>query len=153
MRCQDCTRPMALNFTDYVCEWCASDLEDLLLYTGFIVLTDERLHSPHYVFENISGAKRWRAANDLDDSALRKVLSPRRFRWRPSKGRLTGLSVANRLYHVVPDHKFDPKMPYVILAPKGFRTRRTARTVSSEDSGDAEKSEHDRMKDFFFGKK
>lgn len=151
--CPDCARKMALNFIHYTCEWCNADIRDLLLFQGYIVLTDERLHRPHYVFPKPDDAARWRDANGLTDCSIVKVLSPRRFKWRKSRGSLTNIKTANRLYHVAQDHRFPRRDPFVFIAPKGYKTRRTVRARqadgSGDDSGSKLASEGDRLVEFF----
>jgi len=127
--CPACKRKMVLNFNLFTCEWCRGDIRDLPLHHGYVVMTDERMHKPHYVFRTPGDAKRWKDHYRLDGAPVTKVLSPTAFRWQESRGALTGLEIANRLYEVVDDHKFDPRDSKVFRAPPGFRSRRTVHTV------------------------
>ena len=145
MECPDCRRTMSLGFSEYVCEWCTSKLEELRFHEGYVAMDDARLFTPHYVFLMQEEARQWAHAEGMDERKVVKVLSPNRFRWMKSRGKIPGLVIADRLYCIAPDHRFDPVESQVIIAPPGYIRPPLPKRKPEEDT----RSEGDRLMDFF----
>lgn len=109
MRCPVCTREMLALFTSYVCDHC-DGVTELSYHHGFIVFSGDHLFDgrPVYVFRTRADAEVWRKANSLQHCPIQRVLSENEFVWRPSKGSVKGIELAERPYRLFRDHRFAP---------------------------------------------
>ncbi len=99
---------MVALFFSCVCDYCDGKIEAPKVEEGFVVVRDGALPRDAYVFRTRSEAELWKTTNNLSDYAVRRVLSPARFTWRESTGSLKGITTADRLITIYPDHKFPP---------------------------------------------
>jgi hypothetical protein len=115
MLCKICKRPMTPLFTSYVCDYC-DGLKQVGTFRGFVVL-HRPLPSQEYVFRTKEDAERWRTLNRHDKAKVRPVLSEEEFRWQPSRGSIQGVMLADRLFEIFPDQKFErkPCRAYVVM--------------------------------------
>ena len=65
----------------------------------------------------VAPAERWRELNGLFDAEIREVRGDKPFRWQPSRGTVRGIILADRLFEICPDHKFEPRPNRAFLAP------------------------------------
>lgn len=85
-------------FTSMVCERC--DDEERGTGYGWIVWRGRSPGSTEYVFRNPEDARRWRAAQQLEDFPIRRVSIEGRLVWRQSTGLLKDLELADRLFEI-----------------------------------------------------
>ena len=116
MRCPNCQRAMRALFFTFACDHC-DGLVDSFDFRGFVVLRRERtLPCEEYVFATRADAERWRELNGLFDAEIREVRGDKPFRWQPSRGTVRGIILADRLFEICPDHKFEPRPNRAFLA-------------------------------------
>ena len=99
-------------FITAACDFC-DGRADVRYYEGFVVYRgghDGIVHE-EYVFRTIRDAQRFRALRDLEHVEIRRVRSHDPFQWRYSGGTTKGLELADHLYAIFPDHRYEP-VPY-----------------------------------------
>lgn len=115
MKCDICQRDLRPLFRTYYCEYCDtkdSDTPPGTWYSGWVCYRPEGSRILNYcVFPNRKDTEKWKAVNDIKDGEVREVYSETPFTFKKSSGILKGISIADSLYEVYPDHKYDPK-PY-----------------------------------------
>jgi hypothetical protein len=116
---------MTLLLVSYVCDYCDGLAEDTDYHRGYIVWRGPgSVPGQEYVFRTPEHAERWRIIKGLHDSEVREVLCEYEFHWQESRGTVKGLELADRLFEIYPDHRFEPKPYRAFLAPA--RSRRAA---------------------------
>jgi hypothetical protein len=108
MLCDHCKRPMTALLLSYVCDYCDELRSDTTPYRGFVVYRGRGRVREEYVFRSRRDAERWREMFKLDDCEVREVESAHEFRWRVSNGRVKDLELADRLFEIFPDHRYEP---------------------------------------------
>lgn len=121
---------MRLLFISYACDRCdgvtattgtAAENESLD-FRGFIVFDAQKpLPFDHYVFATRADAAKWRDMNvgyGNPPREIKEVRASRPFRWHPSRGTVRGIILADRLYEVYPDDKFEPRSNRCALFPE-----------------------------------
>lgn len=110
MRCTDCNRPMTALLLSYVCDYCDGLRIEPTPYRGFVVNRGSAEHRvrEEYVFRSREDAERWRSASGLEHYEIREVASASEFRWRASTGSLKDVELADRLYEIFPDPRYEP---------------------------------------------
>lgn len=119
MNCPMCGRAMLLLFTSYSCDHCESAVPDHC-FVGFIVLDPKRPvgeSSSYYVFPTKTDAAAWRDKRALGSCELRKVLSETPFEWIADTLTFKGMTLANRLFEIRADHRFEAAAGRAFLAP------------------------------------
>jgi hypothetical protein len=105
-------------FTSYACDYCDGVLEVELPYSGYALwdpgATGERTE---YVFPTRTEAKRYRAAVNREHHEVRAVRSEHEFTWRVGGGNGGDIVVADHVYTIFPDHRFEPAPNRACLAP------------------------------------
>ena len=118
MRCPACKRPMTALFTSFVCDWCDGLKKLAPVARGWVVWRsagdDER---ECYVFPTPQMAEYYRTVTRVEGE-VRQVLSEQPIRWSDGKGNIKNLRLAERLYTVYPDHRFEPGPYRAFLAPE-----------------------------------
>lgn len=109
MLCKTCKRPMTALFTSYVCDYC-DGLREAGRHRGFVVV-HRPLPSQEYVFRTKEDAERWKSLNRQEGAKVKVVLSEDEFRWQASRGSVQGVMLADRLFEIFPDQRFEKK-PY-----------------------------------------
>jgi hypothetical protein len=106
-------------FVTYACDFCDGLTKPGLLHRGFVVWRG--LHPTgareEYVFPTRADADRYRSAARLCHYEIREVLSETQIHWHPSRGTIRGLDLADHLYTIYPDHRFEPGPYRAFLAP------------------------------------
>jgi hypothetical protein len=96
-------------FISYACDHC-DGLVDSFDFRGFICLRKTRtLPCEEYIFATRADAERWRELNGLFEAEIKEVRGDKPFRWQPSRGTIRGIIIADRLFEVFPDHKFESR--------------------------------------------
>jgi hypothetical protein len=99
------------------CDHC-DGLPDTPTFRGFIVLRrDRQLPSEEYVFATRADAERWRELNALLDAEIHEVWNEKPFRWQPSRGTVRGIILADRLFEIWPEARFEPGPNRAVIAP------------------------------------
>lgn len=112
MRCPNCQRPMQQMLVTWVCDHCDGlvDAADAFDFRGFVVLRKDRtLPCEEYVFAARADAERWRELKGLFEAEIKEVRGNKPFRWQPSRGTVRGIILADRLFEIYPDHRFEPR--------------------------------------------
>ncbi len=114
MLCNTCKRPMTALFTSYVCDYCDGK-KSAGTFRGWVVV-HRPLPSQEYVFKTFDDAEKWRRLNHHDAASVRAVLSENEFRWQASRGHVRGVVLADRLFEIFPDQRFErrPYRAYVV---------------------------------------
>jgi hypothetical protein len=108
---------MIALLVSYVCDYCERPPALEHLYRGWVVWRPDRTGARDYVFPDRESAERWRSLRGPTDAEIRQVLCPQPFRWRQSAGSLRDIQLADRLYEIFPDHRFQPARDRAFLAP------------------------------------
>ena len=111
MRCERCNRAMTALFISYACDYCDGLVHDELPFRGFVVYRQPAPNGTvreEYVFRTRRDAERWRTLQSLDDCEIREVRSAAEFRWRKSQGSLRGIELADKLFEIYPDRRYEP---------------------------------------------
>jgi hypothetical protein len=126
-RCPACKRHMTALFTSYVCDWCDGLKKPLPVARGWVVwrTVAEMAERECYVFPTPQMAEYYRSVTHVEGE-IRQVLSELPIRWSDGKGNIKNLRLAERLYTVYPDHKYEPGAFRAYLAPEESMPRRAA---------------------------
>lgn len=108
MRCEVCLRQMMPLFISYVCNHCDGIRDGLEYHSGFVVWRGRPWGSQEYVFRTRKDAERWRVINGLHGCPIKEVTSETEFRWRKSGGFIEDLELADHLFEIFEDHRFEP---------------------------------------------
>lgn len=108
---------MRALFYSWVCEHCEG-LPEGDYDRGYVVWRDRPPASEEYVFRTKEDAERWRAHKQYGEKPIRIVLSEQPFRWRMSNGTITDVELADHLFEIYPDHRFEPGPYRAFLAPE-----------------------------------
>jgi len=96
-------------FFSAACDFCEGRV-DVGFYEGFVVYRgghDGLVHD-EYVFRSVEDAQRFRSLRDMAHVEIRRVCSQEPFHWRHSGGKAKGLELADHLYSIFPDHRYEP---------------------------------------------
>jgi hypothetical protein len=121
MRCPACKRSMTALFTSYACDWCDGLKKPIPVARGWVIWrknttsTDEEREC--YVFPTPQMAEYYRSVTNVEGD-VRQVLSETPIRWSDGKGNIKNLRLAERLYTIYPNHKFEPGPFRAFLAPE-----------------------------------
>lgn len=111
MQCPTCKREMAPLFTTQACDYCDFGVAKDKLHSGFVVYNDNPNDPPpreEYVFRTRMDADRWRSASDRAGHSIFKVWSLSPFQWEMSRGTLRDVVLADHIYEVYPNHRYEP---------------------------------------------
>jgi hypothetical protein len=100
---------MTLLFFSAACDFCEGTVEPRY-FRGFVIYRgagDGQVHE-EYVFRSAADAERWRRLMGLSAYEVRPVHSERPFRWRRSSGSVKGLELADHLFSIYPDRRYEP---------------------------------------------
>ena len=118
MRCPTCKRPMTALFTSYVCDWCDGLKKPKPVARGWVLWHDEGKSGRElYVFPTREMAEYYRRATG-SEGEVREVLSEFPIQWHSGKGTIQNLRLADRLFTVFPDYRFEPAPYRAYLAPR-----------------------------------
>jgi len=109
---------MLALFISYVCDYCEKPPSTEGMHRGWIVWRNSPAGARDYVFPDRASAERWRALRGPADGEIRQVLCQSPFRWRHSAGAIKDIRLADRLYEIYPDHRFEPARDRAFLAPE-----------------------------------
>jgi hypothetical protein len=118
MICQTCKRLMTQLFLSTACDYCDFGVPKERLHRGFLVHRPAAVQAGYedYVFRTRTDAEKWQEAAGLKSCAIREVYSLMPFRWHLSNGMLNDIVLAQGMYEVFPDHRFEPLPNRVFLA-------------------------------------
>ena len=96
-------------FFSAACDFCEGRTP-VEYHEGYVVYRGGRDGVIHqeYVFRSPEDADRFRIMRNLQDLDIRKVRSEEPFRWQYSKGTIKDLELADHLYAIFPDHRYEP---------------------------------------------
>ena len=121
MRCPACKRNMTALFTSYACDWCDGLRTPIPVARGWVIWRPGAETSVEerecYVFPTPQMAEYYRAVTSVEGN-VRQVLSETPIRWSDGKGNIKNLRLAERLYTIYPDHRFEPGPFRAFLAPE-----------------------------------
>jgi hypothetical protein len=125
MRCPACKRSMTALFTSYACDWCDGHKQPIPVARGWVIWRPDPGGEPRecYVFPTPQMAQYYRRVTQTEGD-IREVLSEQPIPWSDGKGNIKNLRLAERLYTVFPDHRFEPGPFRAYLA--GSDARRAA---------------------------
>ena len=98
-------------FVSYVCDYC-DGLVEVSWFSGYIVFRGEDDFSrPVFVFPTRMDAALYRQANNWQHFPIREVHFEQPVQWRPSRGSITGITLAAQPFELHRDHRFE-SVPY-----------------------------------------
>jgi len=105
-------------FTSVVCDYCDGLARPAEYFSGFVVWQPERSREGRaaYVFRSRTEAELWRSDRSLEEFRIREVLCEFPLAWRVSTGTLEGVEVADRLFEIYEDKRFEPAPNRAFLA-------------------------------------
>lgn len=108
MQCVTCKREMVQLVYSQACDYCDFGPPKDKLYPGFVVYRKpEAKVREEYVFRTRLDAERWRTAAGREGCEISKVYSVAPFRWQFSRGTLRDLVLADHIFEVFSDHRFE----------------------------------------------
>lgn len=109
---------MVQLFLTQACDYCDYGLPKERLHRGFIVHRNnaESGSREEYVFRTRMDAERWRTAAGRDDCEIHEVYSLAPFRWHLSRGTLRDVVLADHMFEIFPDHRYEPLPHRAFLA-------------------------------------
>jgi len=118
MQCPVCKREMVQLFLTQVCDYCDYGIPKERLHRGFVVYRDpgEARSREEYVFRTRLDAERWRTAAGREECEIVQVYSLTPFRWHLSRGTLRDVVLADHMFEIFPDHRFEPLPHRAFLA-------------------------------------
>ena len=118
MQCPTCKREMVQLFLTQACDYCDYGVPKDKLHRGFIVYKAEADSSncEEYVFRTRMDAERWRTAAGREGCAIQEVYSLTPFRWHLSRGTLRDVVLADHMFEIFPDHRYEPLPHRAFLA-------------------------------------
>lgn len=110
MKCPTCTREMAQLFLTAACDYCDFGVPQERLHRGYIVNrgADDDGKQEEYVFRGRMDAERWRTAAGRENCEVMEVYSIEPFQWHLSRGWLRDVILADHMYEIFPDHRYEP---------------------------------------------
>jgi hypothetical protein len=112
---------MTALFTSYVCDWCDGLKKLHPVARGWVIWRPSALVNAEerecYVFPTPQMAEYYRSVTNVEGE-IRQVLSEQPIRWSDGKGNIKNLRLAERLYTIYPDHRFEPGPYRAFLAPE-----------------------------------
>lgn len=130
MQCPTCKREMVQLFLSQACDYCDYGVPKEKLHRGFIVYmrrSDADVTSApceEYVFRTRMDAERWRTAAGRDGADIHEVFSLMPFRWHLSRGTLRDVVLADHMFEVFSDHKYEPLPHRCFLSPDPIEIER-----------------------------
>ena len=118
MYCEKCRRQMVQLFLSQACDHCDYGVPKERLHRGFVVHRDasEAGSCEEYVFRTRMDAERWRVAAGREGCEIREVYSLTPFRWHLSRGTLRDVVLADHMFEIFPDHRYEPLPHRAFLA-------------------------------------
>lgn len=109
--CPKCKRLMTQLFLSQACDHCDYGVTKDRLHRGFIVHRESDADSEsiaEYVFRTRMDAERWRTAAGREGCEIHEVYSLTPFRWNLSRGTLRDVVLADQMFEIFPDHRYEP---------------------------------------------
>jgi hypothetical protein len=118
MYCEKCRRQMVQLFLSQACDHCDYGVPKDRLHRGFVVHrgAGDAPNCEEYVFRTRMDAERWRVAAGREGCEIREVYSLTPFRWHLSRGTLRDVVLADHMFEIFPDHKYEPLPHRAFLA-------------------------------------
>ena len=119
-QCPVCRRQMVQLFLTQACDYCDYGVPKEKLHRGFIVYQsreDNTASREEYVFRTRMDAERWRTAAGREGCTIREVYSLMPFRWHLSRGTLRDVVLADHMFEVFSDWKYEPLPHRCFLSP------------------------------------
>jgi hypothetical protein len=110
-------------FVSYVCDWCDGLKRPTVVARGFVVWPEEVVVDAMelYVFPTREMAAHYQRSTG-SSGEIREVASEYPIRWQPGRGSIKNLRLADRLYSIYPDFRFEPA-PYRAFLADSERER------------------------------
>ena len=111
MYCEKCRRKMVQLFLSMACDHCDYGVAKDRLHRGYVVYrgsTEGVAPFEEYVFRTRMDAERWRTAAGREGCEIREVYSLSAFRWHLSRGTLRDVVLADHMFEIFPDHRYEP---------------------------------------------
>lgn len=108
MTCPTCKRSMTALFLTTACDYCDYGVAPDKLHRGFIVFGSGSVTVEEYVFQTVADAEAWRVASGRDGCTVRAVYSLVPFRWHLSRGCLQNVTLADHMFEIFPNHRYEP---------------------------------------------
>lgn len=117
MECPSCRRKMVELFLSQACDHCDYGVPKERLHRGFVVYRGaDDGHCEEYVFRTRMDAERWRTAASREGCDIREVYSLTPFRWHLSRGTLRDVVLADHMFEIYPNHRYEPLPHRAFLA-------------------------------------
>jgi hypothetical protein len=105
---------MVQLFLTMACDYCDYGVPKEKLHRGFIVYraatpgaASDRNSVEEYVFRTRMDAERWRTAAGREGCSINEVYSLMPFRWHLSRGTLRDVVLADHMFEIFPDHRYE----------------------------------------------
>ena len=103
---------MTQIFLSQACDHCDYGVPKDRMHRGYVVYRGDTEGScdplEEYVFRTRMDAERWRTAAGREDSEIREVYSLSAFRWHLSRGTLQDVVLADHMFTIFDNHKYEP---------------------------------------------
>jgi hypothetical protein len=105
-------------FTSYACDWCDGLSQPVAVARGWVLWRpgDEAQARELYVFPSREMADYYRRETGAEGTP-RQILCETPIRWTRGRGRVKNLELADKLYTVYPDCRFEPGPYRAYVAP------------------------------------
>jgi len=109
---------MVQLFLTQACDYCDYGVPKERLHRGFIVYRGiaDSGQCEEYVFRTRMDAERWRTAAGREGCEIFEVYSLTPFRWHLSRGTLRDVVLADHMFEIFPDHRYEPLPHRAFLA-------------------------------------
>lgn len=108
MTCPTCKREMAALFLSTACDHCDFGVPKERLHKGYVVFGRNEATVEEYVFKTHADAERWREMSGRQCCNIRAVYSLMPYRWHLSRGCLRDVMLADHMFEIFANHKFEP---------------------------------------------
>jgi hypothetical protein len=109
MTCPACKRTMSALFLSTACDYCDFGVPKERLHKGYVVYGPGSAFTEEYVFKTHADAERWREMAGRQCCAIRAVYSLTPYRWHLSRGSMRDVMLADHMFEIFKDHRFEPK--------------------------------------------
>lgn len=106
--CPICKREMTPLFTSYACDFCDGLVSFGSLSRAYVAWPRGAVEArTAYLFPSRDVAERWVIAAHLEGHEVREVATADEIRWHMSRGTVEGIELADHVFEVFPDHRFE----------------------------------------------
>jgi len=119
---------MSQLFLSMACDYCDFGPSQSQIHRGFVVFGGV-INGEEYVFRSRADAERWKSAAGREGYTIREVGSLTPFRWHLSRGTLRDVVLADSMFQVFPDFRYEPLPHRCFLMPESSSPEVSANQV------------------------